>query len=481
MAEDLSKLDATAQAELVRTGQATPRELVDAAIARVEKVNPQLNAIIRPRFAKARAEAESPILPNGPFKGVPFLLKDLFCTYQGDEVHSGNRALRDAHFTAKADTFLAAKFRQAGFITIGQTNTPEFGFATTTEPEAYGPCRNPWNLAHSTGGSSGGSAAAVAARIVPVAHANDGGGSIRIPASACGLVGLKPSRGRVSLGPEYGEAWGGFVIEGVVSLSVRDSATVLDAIAGAMVGDPYSAPPCETSFQESVRRQPGRLRIGLMTTRPGQQVPLHPECVASVEHTGRLLESLGHTVELAHPPALDEAAWGGHFGTVVLAHAARTAEETAEALGRRVGPEDFERYTWFIMEQGRTITGTQYIASLEWLFRWQRRMADWWANGYDLLVTPTLSAPPPKLGVLCSAAAEPQEVWRRVLDLVPYTPACNATGQPGISLPLHWSAEGLPVGVHFMAAYGREDLLLSVAAQVEQAQPWLDRLPPVHA
>ncbi len=480
MADDLTKMDATAQAELVRSGAVSPRELVDAAIERVEKLNPQLNAVIRPRYEKARAEADSASLPDGPLKGVPFLLKDLFCVHAGDEIHSGCKGLKEAQYTAPHSTYLAEKFRAAGLITIGQTNTPEFGFATTTEPEAYGPTRNPWNTNHSTGGSSGGSAAAVASRIVPVAHANDGGGSIRIPASACGLVGLKPSRGRLSLGPDYGEAWAGCIAEGVVSLSVRDAATVLDATAGSMPGDPYTAPACEGSFAEAAQREPGSLRIGLMTKRPGNQDALHSESIAAAENTAKLLESLGHRVEVAYPEALDEQ-WGAPFGTIVLAHSARTAEDVADALGREVGPGDFERYTWDLMNRGRSIGVTEYIAALEWLERWERRLAVWWADGFDLLLTSTLSSPAPPLGQLCSAAADPDEVYRRVIDLIPYTPVANVTGQPGISLPLHWSEDGLPVGVHLMPAYGREDVLLSVAAQLEQAQPWIDKLPPVCA
>lgn len=480
MPDDFVTMDATAQADLVRSGQASPRELVDAAIARVEKLNPQLNAVIRPRYDKARAEADAPDLPDGPLKGVPFLLKDLFCANAGDELHMGCKALKAARYTAAHDTYLAAKFRAAGLITIGQTNTPEFGFADTTEPEAYGPSRNPWNPAHSTGGSSGGSAAAVAARMVAVAHANDGGGSIRIPASACGLVGLKPSRGRLSLGPDYGEAWAGFIAEGVVTRSVRDAATVLDATAGAMPGDPYAAPACAGTFADAVRRAPERLRIGLMTGLPGGAGSAHPECVAAAENAGRLLESLGHAVEVAHPAALDED-WGTRFSTIVLAHAARTAEDVATAVGREVGPDDFERYTWHLMDAGRAVTLTDYIATREWVERWERRVAQWWADGFDLLLTPTLSTPPPRLGYLCSAAAEPAEIWQRVLALIPYTPVGNATGQPGISLPLHWIADGLPVGVHLMPAYGREDLLLSVAAQLEEARPWADKRPAVCA
>ena len=247
-----------------------------------------------------------------------------------------------------------------------------------------------------------------------------------------------------------------------------------------MPGDPYTAPACEGSFAEAARREPGSLRIGLMTKRPGNQDALHPESIAAAENTAKLLESLGHRVETAYPEALDEQ-WGAPFGTIVLAHSARTAEDVADALGREVGPGDFERYTWDLMNRGRSIGVTEYIAALEWLERWERRLAAWWAEGFDLLLTATLSAPPPPLGQLCSAAADPDEVYRRVIDLIPYTPVANVTGQPGISLPLHWSEDGLPVGVHLMPAYGREDVLLSVASQLEQAQPWIDKLPPVCA
>lgn len=475
MSNDFWRLDATGQAELVRTGQVGPGELVDAAITRAEKTNPALNAIIRPRYEKALAQEKAEEMPDGPFKGVPFLLKDLFCVHEGDQVHSGCKALKEAGYTAGASTYLAEKFKAAGLVTIGQTNTPEFGFATTTEPEAYGPTRNPWNTMHSTGGSSGGSAAAVAARIVPVAHANDGGGSIRIPASACGLVGLKPSRGRLSLGPDYGEAWAGCIAEGVVTLSVRDSAAILDATAGAMPGDPYTAPSTGESFLVAASRLPASLRIGLMTKRPGNQAPLDPECVTAAENAAKLLESLGHHVEIAHPEALDEK-WGSFFSVVVLAHAARTAQDVQAALGREVGPGDFERYTWHLMKEGSKVSVTDYIAAREWLERWQRRMANWW-DSFDVLLTSTLGSPPPELGRLASNAAEPEEVYRRVLDLIPYTPAGNASGQPGISLPLHWTQDRLPVGIHLMAEYGREDILLSLAAQIESAEPWIDRYP----
>ncbi|MGH7819809.1 MAG: amidase, partial [Candidatus Binatia bacterium] len=320
MPSDLTKLDAIAQAELVRKGELTAIELVDAAISRIEKTNPKLNAVIIPLFEKARDQARSGKIGVGPFRGVPFLLKDLICASAGDPLHSGMQLMKKLGFVAPEDSYLAAKLRDAGFVFVGKTNTPEFGLAATTEPLAYGPSRNPWNPEHSTGGSSGGSAAAVAARMVPAAHASDGGGSIRIPASECGLVGLKPSRGRVSTGPLFGEFWHGLATEGVVSISVRDSAAVLDVVSGHMPGDPYTAPARQRPYLEEVGRDPAKLTIGLMTERPAKTAKLHPECVKAVEDAGRLLESLGHRVELSHPDAYDETGWLEAFGPLVNAH-----------------------------------------------------------------------------------------------------------------------------------------------------------------
>src|SRR5881409_3063501 len=276
MSDELALLDATAQAELVRQRHVSPRELVDAAIARIERLNPKLNAVIIQRFEKARAEAAAPDLPAGPFRGVPFLLKDLVCHSAGDPYHAGMRLLRELEWVERYDTYLAARFRAAGFVFLGRTNVPELGPAPTTEPVAYGPTRNPWDTSRSPGGSSGGSAAAVAAGLVPVAHANDGGGSIRIPSSECGLVGLKPSRGRTSLGPDVGEGWGGLSVEHVVARSVRDTAAVLDAVAGYLPGDPYTAPPPARPFRDEVGAAPGKLRVGLLVKAPAGQTEVHP-------------------------------------------------------------------------------------------------------------------------------------------------------------------------------------------------------------
>jgi amidase len=476
MSEELAGLDATAQAELIRSRKLAPRELVDAAVARAERLDPQLGFLVSERFERARDEASGP-LPEGAFRGVPFLVKDLICTQAGEPFGMGNRALRAAGHRAPRDSHLFRKFRGAGLVALGRTKTPEFGFTVTTEPEAYGPARNPWSPAHSTGGSSGGSAAAVAARVVPLAHANDGGGSIRIPASACGLVGLKPSRGRLSLGPDLGESWGGLVSEGVVCLSVRDTARCLDATCGAMPGDPYQAPAPVRPFAEEVRRDPGPLRIGLLAEVPSAPGAVHPECRAAAERSARLLESLGHAVEASHPKALEEPEVGDLFAALVTTHAARQVDEVGEILGRPLAAGDLEAYTAALVAQGRTVPGTAYLAAQAALHAWARRMAAFWEEGFDLLLTPTLPAPPARLGVLSSASGTPEEVLERVRLYVAFTSPFNATGQPAISLPLHASAEGLPIGVQLVAAMYREDLLLRVAAQLERAAPWIERRP----
>src|SRR5437867_1309720 len=307
MSDELALLDATAQAELVRQRKASPRELVDAAIARIERVNPALNAVITPLFEKARAAADRADVPDGPFRGVPFLLKDLVCHSAGDPYHAGMGLLRELRWTEPADTHLAARFRVAGFTFLGKTNTPELGPVPTTEPVAYGPTRNPWDTARSPGGSSGGSAAAVASGMVPVAHANDGGGSVRIPASECGLVGLKPSRGRPPPGPHMGHMWAGLAIEHAVTRSVRDTAALLDAVSGYVPGDPYTAPPPARPFRDEVGADPGQLRIGLRLKSPAGRFAVHAECVAAAQSAARPLESLGHRVEQSHPAALDQA------------------------------------------------------------------------------------------------------------------------------------------------------------------------------
>jgi amidase len=480
MLDNLAELDAVAQAELVRRRQISPLELTNAAISRIEKVNPPLNAVITPLFEKAQQQAAHD-LPDGPFRGVPFLLKDLDALSAGDPYHAGTQFLRDLHWIADHDTYLVAKLRAAGFVILGKTNTPELGLNVTTEPKSYGATCNPWNTEHSTGGSSGGSAAAVAAGMVPAAHASDGGGSIRIPASECGLVGLKPSRGRVSLGPDYGEFWHGLVISHAVTRSVRDTAAILDVIAGAMPGDPYTAPAPQRPFMAEVGADPGRLRIGIMSRVPGGG-QLHPDCAAAAQHAGRLLESLGHHVEESHPPAFDELQECiSHFSRLLMSWVAATLDELGESTGKTVGPEGFEELTWAYATMGRAVTAAQYIQAVDWLHAFTRRMAGWWAGGFDVLLTPTLAGPPPRLGTLVPPPGNPLAGSDNVFALIPFTAQFNVTGQPAMSLPLSWNRDGLPIGVQLVSAYGREDVLIRIAAQLERAQPWAERRPSVHA
>ena len=480
MSDELAFLDATAQADLVRRRKLSPAELVEAAIDRIDRVNGELNAVIIPLFEKARTAAAGAALPDGPFRGVPFLVKEIFAHTAGDPYHAGMKLLRRLGWVEREDTYLVTKFRAAGLVFVGRTNVPELGSLPTTEPDAYGPTRNPWDPTRSSGGSSGGAAAAVAAGLVPAAHANDGGGSIRIPASACGLVGLKPTRGRTSLGPDAGESWAGAVAEHVVTRSVRDTAALLDAVAGPMPGDPYFAPPPARPFAAEVGARPGRLRIGLMARAPGDAFPIHGDCVAAARDAAHLLESLGHAVEEAHPAALDDPDVGQRFTLVVAAWLARDLEYWSERTGHTIGPDDVEPMNWAVAEQGRACSARQYVRAVEWLQGYSRRVASWWEGGFDLLLTPTLAEPPPPLGEFSARPGDPLRGFRRALPFVTFTSPFNITGQPAISLPLFWNGDGLPIGVQLAAAYGREDLLIRVAAQLEEARPWADRRPKVH-
>jgi amidase len=472
---DTTWLDATAQADLVRRGEVSPKELVDAAIARIEAINPRLDAVIRTRFDQARAEAAGD-LPDGPFRGVPILFKDLGCLVAGEQTGFGLAPLRDLAWPVTS--YLAEQFRAAGFIALGRTNVPEFGTTVTTEPKANAPARNPWNPNHSTGGSSGGSAAAVASGMVPVAHANDGGGSIRIPASECGLVGLKPTRARVSQGPLVGEAWAGSTIDGSVARTVRDAAGVLDAISGRMPGEPYYPPALPRPLVEEVGADPGQLRIGLLD-RPGMEGFLdHPACRAAVAGAGRLLESLGHFVDESAPAAMSEAEFGIHFVTMIAADTEASFQAFEQLIGREITDDEIEPRNIAHRRYGKAMGAVPYLHSRAWLNLWNRRMAEWWGS-HDILVTPTLGGPPPELGWF--TAEGPDVEGGRIASFIPYTPQFNMTGQPAVSLPLYWTESGLPVGVQFVAAYGREDLLVRLASQLETAAPWADRLPPIHA
>jgi amidase len=485
MNDDLSGLDATASAELVRRGELSAAELVEAAISRIERVDPALNAVVRNRFAAAREEAAAGP-PAGPFTGVPFLLKDLGALVAGQRTAFGTAVLQRVDVRWPVSSYVADAFHAAGLVDLGRTATPEFGTTITTEPTASGATRNPWDVGRSAGGSSGGAAAAVASGMVPAAHASDGGGSIRIPANCCGLVGLKPSRGRVSHGPIVGETWAGSTTDGALARTVRDAAALLDLLRRPHPGDPYIAPPVARPYADEVGVTPPRLRIGMLTGpgRRGAPEP-DPECVFAVEAGARLLESLGHTVEASFPEAMLEEAFPDHFLTIVTADVALLVTRLEAVLARPIEDGELEPRNATYRRAGAGLSAVDYLAARAFVGRWSRRVASWWATpeqggaGFDLLLLPVLAAVSPEIGWY--TAAGPDQEDDRIGAVLQYTGQFNATGQPAISLPLYWTGGGLPVGVQLVAAYGREDLLIRVAAQLEEAQPWSARLPPVHA
>jgi len=473
--DEFAALDATAQAELVRRKEVKAIELVEAAIGRVERVNPELNAVITPMFDLARKAASGP-LPEGPFTGVPFLLKDLLASYAGVRMAWGSAFSKD--FVPDHDSELVVRHKKAGLVIIGKTNTPEFGLLPTTEPHAFGPSRNPWNTQHSTGGSSGGSAAAVASGMVPFAHGNDGGGSIRIPASCCGLFGLKPTRARNPMGPDIGDAMSGLVVEHGLTRSVRDSAALLDATCGPDIGDPYFAPPQERPYLQEVGADPGKLRIAF-TSKTAGGTPIHPDCIAALQDAAKLCADLGHHVEEATPPLGDDTLTPA-FMVVFAAGDIETLDGLALLMGKKPTESEVEPLTWAVAGLARGATAPQYLLAATVLQRYSRDVARFFLD-YDILLTPTLAEPPLPLGTLESQPDNPLFGLIRAAAYVPYTPLCNITGQPAMSVPLFWNAEGLPIGSHFVAPFGGEATLFRLAAQLEQARPWADRRPPVWA
>ena len=471
--------DATGLSELVKNGEIQPLELVDSAIDAIERTNGELNAVITPMYETARDIAcGSAMDPQAPFAGVPFLLKDIRAAYAGVPTSDGCTLLRDVR--KSYDSEIVKRHRRAGLICIGKTNTPEFGLTATTEPHAFGPTRNPWNLDRTPGGSSGGAAAAVAGRILPMAHGSDGGGSIRIPAACCGLFGLKPTRGRNPLGPDAGDVMSGLVAEHALTISVRDSAALLDATAGPDIGDPYCAPPPETSFSEAARQDPGRLRVALSTESHFGN-PVHGECVEAVEVAGKLLQDLGHAVESAAPD-YDERAFQTAFTTIWFSSLAANLAQLSSEVGRELTAEDVEPATLAFGKRGAQASGADYVAAIAALQMVGRQLARFFQQ-FDVWVTPVLSAPPPPIGFLHPGPGELDSgpFAKRVREWVPFTQLANGTGQPAASIPLHWTEDGLPVGVQFMARFGDECTLFRLAAQLEAARPWRDRLPPLHA
>ncbi|MCP4753893.1 MAG: amidase [Proteobacteria bacterium] len=463
--------DALGLAELVRKGETSAAELLETAIELAEARNPRLNAIVCKMYDLARESIEKG-LPDGPLKGVPFLLKDLGAYYKGVPTTGGSQLFAD--FVPEYDDELVTRYKKAGLVVFGKTNTPELGLTVTTEPRLLGPCRNPWNLDYTTGGSSGGSAAAVAAGIVPVAHASDGGGSIRIPAACCGLIGLKPTRGRVTMAPDLGEGWNGMSINHVVSRSVRDSAAFLDATAGPATGDPYYAPPISRPFLEEVGDDPGRLKIAF-TTVTHTDVTADATCIAALDHAVKLCESLGHIVEDARPE-VDSERFGRTTMTVINANARLDLVKRAAALGREPSPDDVEHITWIMAENGRSTTAVEYIQAVQDIHGIGRGVAQFFET-YHILVSPVLLSPPVPLGTLDTMSTDTRTYAINFAKFFGFTNLFNATGQPSMSVPLFWTDDDLPVGLQFTARFGDEALLFRLAAQLEQAQPWKERRP----
>lgn len=463
---ELSLRDATAQAQMVRSGEASALDLVDAAIERIEALNPKINAVIHTDYERARAAAQSPDLPDGPFKGVPFLLKDIGATQSGLPYWLGNQALKKIGHQSDGDTELGARFRRAGLITLGKTNLPELGSTPSTQPLSCGPTNNPWDLDRSPSGSSGGSAAAVASGMVPIAHGNDGGGSIRLPAAWCGLVGLKTTRGRVPNPQSISRS----VSELILSRTVRDTAAVLAAVEGSVDADLYAAPPFKAP-------PTGSLRVAVMTDGGGRDVD--PECVAAAEVTAASLEAMGHNVEsvssehLLGPASLvNNRLW--------MAALARRVIHLGELAGRPLTEDEVEPYNWAAAQRGLAMPAREWIAASEEQQAWSAGVIDWMSN-FDVLVTPTAGCPPMKTADLWPSEAKPWKISTSYASISLFTMPFNVTGQPAISLPLHETADGLPVGVQLVAGMGHDELLLNLGAALEQAMPWARRIPAAHA
>lgn len=474
---DYTAHDGLGLAELVARKEVTPDELAAAAFEAVAKVNPRINAVLHTIPKDAATEIRAG-LPRGPFTGVPFLIKEIVLHAKGVRCEMGSKLAQG--YVPDADTELMARFRRAGLVLAGTTQTPEFGYNPTTETRAFGPVHNPWDLGRSPGGSSGGSGAAVAAGIVPVAHANDGGGSIRIPASCNGLVGLKPSRDRIPSGPDYGDLLCGLACEFALTRSVRDAAALLDAVAGPDPGAPGHPVPPARPYRELIGTPPGRLRIAWTAT-PASGAKVDPECEKAVHETVRLLEGLGHTL-IEDRPRYDWDAFLENVNVIWGAFGVASIDFAAAMTGRKPGPDNLEAVTLASYEDGKRYSAIDLLNAMTHCNVVSRQVGAFFEK-VDVLVTPTIARLPAPLGELNQnrEGMTAMEWTRQIFSYVPFTPVFNVTGQPAISLPLHWSADGLPVGVQIAGRFGDEATLLCLAAQLEQARPWAARRPPIHA
>lgn len=490
--KEYENYDGLGLAELVKKKKVTPQELMAEAMKRIEERNPKLNAVICTAPEKAREDLDAG-LPRGPFHGVPFLLKDLLAAWKGVPLTNGSRAYRN--YIPDFDSELVSRFKKAGLLILGKTSTPEFGLMGITEPELFGPARNPWNIDHTPGGSSGGTGSAVAAGIVPLASGGDGGGSIRIPAGYCGLFGLKPTRGRNPVGPAAGELWQGAVVEHVLTRSVRDSAAVLDATCGMDRGARTLLPQPEKPYLKEIKAKTGQLKVAFSTESPvGMQV--HPDCIAAVEDAARLLEDLGHIVEEKTPP-LDGKALAMSYITMYYGEVAADIDATEEVLGRKPSKKDFELSTWTLGLLGKVFSARDFVSAIR-LWDQAAGVMGEFHEEYDLYLTPTAAMPPArigellptgtekffmnlidtlKMGKLLKATGMTEQIALESLERTPFTQLANFTGQPAMSVPLYWTDEGFPLGVQFIAPFGDEALLFRLAGQLEKARPWFGRRP----
>ena len=494
--QEYDDYDATGLAELVRSGEVSALELVNEVEARVRAINPKINAVVRTMFEEAREVIEGGV-GQGPFAGVPFLVKDLIQGYPGVPTTSGCRFTRD--YLPEREGELLRRYRTSGLVVVGKTNTPELGVTPVTEPELHGPTRNPWDLQRTSGGSSGGSGAAVAAGVVPMAHGGDGGGSIRIPSACCGLFGLKPTRARNPMGPDSSEGWSGYVVEHVLSRSVRDSAGVLDVTAGPEPTSLYYAPSTARPFAQEVGAPPGTLKVGF-TLKGAMPSKENPECRAAVEDVVGLLEELGHEVQ-EFDPKHDAESLAQAFFTVICGHVAADVRDLETQVGRKATVDEFEVQTWLLRMLGEQMSAADITASVRTLQAEARRLVSAY-QAYDVILSPTLGAPPLEVGAIRASGAEAmlqsviaktgfstalklpgavKQAAERAFDFVPYTPVANFTGQPSMNVPLHWNGAGLPIGTMFTGAFGDEATLIRLASQLEEARPWANRRPPHHA